>query len=116
MKPLILTCWPLHDFRQPNVADLAVFVYFKFAWGPLPSPDELAAYFDPLPSDDGPRSSHWSDFASRWNQSENRSYGYLALAEFCQLYEVVELWFDTRPQNQLELIWLLDSIPIPKAV
>jgi hypothetical protein len=108
MKPLILTCWPLRDFWQPNVADLAVFVYFKFAWGPLPSADELAAYFDPLPSDDGPRSSHWSDFASRWDQSENRSYGNLALAEFCQIYERVELWFDTRPQNQLELIWLLD--------
>jgi hypothetical protein len=109
MKPLILTGWLLPDFMRPNVADLAVFLYFKFAWGPLPSADELAAYFDPLPPDDVPRSgSHWSDFASRWNQSENRSYGYLALAEFCQLYEIVELWFDTRPQNQLELIWLLD--------
>jgi hypothetical protein len=108
MKPLILTCWPLQDFWQPDVADLAVFIYFRFAWGPLPSADELAAYFDPLPADDGPRFSHWSDFASHWNQSENRSYGNLALAEFCQLYETVELWFDTRPQNQLELIWLLD--------
>jgi hypothetical protein len=109
MKPLILTCYLLKDFMRPDVADLAVFVYFKFAWGPLPSTDELAAYFDPLPPDDGARSdSHWSDFASRWKQSENRDYGFLALAEFCQLYETVELWFDTRPQNQLELIWLLD--------
>jgi hypothetical protein len=109
MKPLILTCLLLPDFMQPNVADLAVFVYFNFAWGPLPSPDELAAYFDLLPPDDVPRSGpHWSNFASRWNQSENRDYGFLALAEFCQLYETVELWFDTRPQNQLELIWLLD--------
>src|SRR6202012_1118640 len=109
MKPLILTGWMLKDFMRPNVADLAIFVYFKFAWGPLPSTDELAAYFNPLPSDDGARSdAHWSDFASRWNQSENKDYGNLALAEFCQLYEIVELWVDTRPQNQLELIWLLD--------
>ena len=109
MKPLVLTCFLLKDFTQPNVADLAVFIYFQFAWGPLPSTDELAAYFDPLPPDDDPRSdAHWSDFASRWDQSENRSYGNFALAEFCQLYETVELWFDTRPQNQLELIWLLD--------
>jgi hypothetical protein len=32
----------------------------------------------------------------------------LSLAEFCQQYESVELWFDTRPEAQLQLIWLLD--------
>ena len=32
----------------------------------------------------------------------------LSLAEFCQHYETVELWFDTKPNAQLQLIWLLD--------
>jgi hypothetical protein len=74
MKPLVLTCFLLKDFTQPNVADLAVFIYFQFAWGPLPSTDELAAYFDPLPPDDDPRSdAHWSDFASRWNQRKTEA-------------------------------------------
>ncbi|KRQ99741.1 hypothetical protein CQ12_17095 [Bradyrhizobium jicamae] len=30
------------------------------------------------------------------------------MAEFCQQYETVELWFDVRPKAQLKLIWLLD--------
>jgi hypothetical protein len=30
------------------------------------------------------------------------------LAEFCQQYETVELWFDTGPNAQLLLVWLLD--------
>ncbi|MCP4617164.1 MAG: hypothetical protein GY844_12120 [Bradyrhizobium sp.] len=32
----------------------------------------------------------------------------LSLAEFCQYYETVELWFDLLPRAQLKLIWLLD--------
>ncbi len=30
------------------------------------------------------------------------------MAEFCQQYETVELWFDTSPEAQLQLIWLFD--------
>ena len=30
------------------------------------------------------------------------------MAEFCEQYEIVELWFDVRPKAQLKLIWLLD--------
>jgi len=30
------------------------------------------------------------------------------LAEFCEQYETVELWFDTQPDAQLCLVWLLD--------
>jgi hypothetical protein len=30
------------------------------------------------------------------------------LAEFCEQYETVELWFDIDPNAQLQLIWLLD--------
>ena len=32
----------------------------------------------------------------------------LWLIEFCQLYDTIELWFDPDPNDQLQLIWLLD--------
>jgi hypothetical protein len=75
----------------------------------LPSADELAAYLGPRTSDQDPgQGRHWSDFAASWGRSQNKIRRDLSLAAFCQCYETVELWFDTRPQAQLELIWLLD--------
>lgn len=107
MKPLILTGWLMPEFTEPKFTDLAVNFFFRFGWGPLPSPEELRAYLGPR-TPDVKRGEHWSDFASKWSQSENRSRRALGLAEFCQHYESVELWFDTRPNAQLQLIWLLD--------
>jgi hypothetical protein len=107
MTRLILTGWPIPEFTKPDFADLAVEFFFRFGWGRLPSPDELAAYLGPRTPDHAP-GHHWSDFASRWSQSENRNSRDLSLAEFCQQYETVELWFDTQPNAQLHLVWLLD--------
>jgi hypothetical protein len=106
MKPLILTGSLSPEFIKSDFADLAVDFPSRFVWGPLPSPDELATYLGPRTPDRPGR--HWSDFASRWDQSKNRSRGDLGLAEFCQQYETVELWFDTDPNAQLQLVWLLD--------
>jgi hypothetical protein len=107
MTRLILTGWPMSDFTKSDFADLAVDFAFHFVWGPLPSADELANYLGARTPDHGP-GRHWSDFAGRWGQSTNRSRKDLGLAEFCQHYETVELWFDTKPSAQLLLIWLLD--------
>ena len=107
MKRLILTSWLIPEFTKSDFADLAVDFFFRFVWGPLPSPDELATYLGPLAPDHTP-GRHWSDFAGRWGQSENRNRKALSLAEFCQQYETVELWFDTQPNAQLRLVWLLD--------
>ncbi|SDR88547.1 hypothetical protein [Bradyrhizobium canariense] len=110
MKPLVLTGWPIPGFIEADLGDLAVNFFFRFVWGQLPSPDELAAYFGPRTPDHGPSHGyHWSDFASRWERSKNEGLRDLSLAEFCQQYETVELWFDTRPNAQLQLIWLLDD-------
>ena len=108
MKPLILTSVRSRTSRRSDFADLAVDFFFRFVWGPLPSPDELAAYLGPRTPDHAELGDHWSDFAVSWSQSENRSSRDLGLAEFCQQYETVELWFDTSPNAQLQLIWLLD--------
>jgi len=107
MKPLILTGWMIPEFTKSEFADLAVDFLFRFGWGPLPSPDELATFLGPRTPDPTP-GRHWSDFASRWSQSKNKSCRDLSLAEFCQQYETVELWFDTQPNAQLQLVWLLD--------
>ena len=34
----------------------------------------------------------------------------MSLAEFCRPYESVELWFDSEPADQLQLIWLIDGL------
>jgi len=107
MKPLILTGQLAREFTEPEFADLAVDFFFRFGWGPLPSTGEFATYLGPRTSD-VLSGRHWSDFATKWSASKNRSHRDLSLAEFCQQYETVELWFDTQPNTQLKLIWLLD--------
>jgi hypothetical protein len=107
MRPLILTGWVIPEFIKSEFADLAVDFFFRFGWGALPSLDELATYLGPGTPDIKP-GDHWSDFASRWSQSKSGSGRDLSLAEFCQQYETVELWFDTQPNAQLKLVWLLD--------
>jgi hypothetical protein len=107
MKPLVLTGRLIREFTEPEFADLALSFFFRFGWGRLPSAEELATYLGPGTSDVTP-GHHWSDFASAWNRSINRSHRDLSLAEFCQQYETVELWFDTQPNAQLQLVWLLD--------
>ena len=51
---------------------------------------------------------HWSDLGTRGTRAKTGSHRDLSLAEFCQHYETVELWFDMQPNAQLKLIWLLD--------
>ena len=51
MKPLVLTGWLMPDFTETDLADLALNFFFRFVWGPLPSPDELAAYLGPRTAD-----------------------------------------------------------------
>jgi hypothetical protein len=108
MKPLVLTGWLTPDFIKNDFADLLLdLAFFDFVWGPQPSSDELAAHLGPrLASHD--EGTHWSDWGVHRKQSENRKHPDASLAEFCEQYETVELWFDVRPSAQLKLIWLLD--------
>ncbi len=116
MKPLVLTGWMIEDFIKSDFADLTVTFFHRFVWGPLPSAKELEAYLGPAAHDQDV-GTHWSDFATKWSLSENREHRDLGLAEFCQRYETVELWFDTRPFAQLQLAWLLDHFSShPKTV
>jgi hypothetical protein len=108
MKPLILTGYVMADFVKDGLADIALdLAFFRFIWGPQPSPDQVASYLGPR-SPDQRKGTHWSDWGAYWKQSENGKHRDLSLAEFCQQYETVELWFDMRPEAQLKLVWLLD--------
>jgi hypothetical protein len=106
MKRLILTSSSGLDLMHSDLAEVVIPFIFRFVWGPLPSPDELATYVAARSDKHGP-GEHWSDFAGRWPQ-DAKGRKHLSLVEFCQAYEVVELWFDPGPNDQLLLIWLLD--------
>src|SRR5882724_9092769 len=110
MKPLVLSNSPLPPFMRGGFADPALWLhFFRFSWGQPPSQDNLENHLGPRnPSHDSIGVMHWSDWGSRWKQSENREHRDLSLADFCQHYETVELWFNVRPEDQLKLIWLLD--------
>jgi hypothetical protein len=105
MKSLIPTGWPIYKFEEENLGDLQAVFFFHFTWGKLPSPAKLAAHLGSRTRDGHPRQGeHWSDFASRWGLSKAKRLRNLSLAKFCRRYESVELWFDTRPEAQLQLI------------
>ena len=106
MTCLILTSDSGFGLAASDVVDVVIPFSFRFVWGPLPSPDELAAYVAARSETHGP-GAHWSDFVGRCPQ-EAKGRKHLSLVEFCQAYEVVELWFDLDPNHQLLLIWLLD--------
>ena len=74
MKPLILTGWPMPDFvKYGSRRHRARLAFFRFVWGPQPSPDELASYLGPR-SPDQQRGAHWSDWVGYWNQQRKQKH------------------------------------------
>lgn len=109
MKRLILMGSPVLGLMRSNFAELVIFFSFRFVWGPLPSAAELAAYLSAR-SDKLASGAHWSDYTGRWPKSSPKGRRDLALADFCRPYEVIDLWFDPAPNDQLQLVWLLDYL------
>jgi hypothetical protein len=107
MTRLILTSLSGTELMLSDLADVVVIFSFRFVSGPLPSPDELATYVAAR-SDQHTAGTHWSTFSGRW-PADAEARKHLGLIEFCQLCETVELWFDPNPNDQLLLVWLLDT-------
>ncbi|WFU84096.1 hypothetical protein QA645_15530 [Bradyrhizobium sp. CIAT3101] len=107
MKRLILTGWGGgSELARSGLAEIVIPFHFQFAWGPLPSPEKLSAYFAAYTADLGP-AEHWSDWV-RWPRgTKGRK---LSLAEFCEPYDEIELWFAATARDQLQLVWLLDHL------
>lgn len=109
MKPLILTSLHGLDLKESGRADAVIAFTFKFAWGPLPAPDKLDEYLGPrLPKHE--RADQWSCFIVGRLPPGQKDRRHLSLVEFCRPYKSVELWFDSEPVDQLQLIWLLDGL------
>ena len=106
MTRLFLTGESGAPFMRSGLADLAIVFSSRFVWGPLPSPDELATYLGTR-SDRHAPGTHWSDFGGPWRPGIKARKD-LGLVEFCRHCETVELWFDPGPNDQLQLVWLLD--------
>ena len=115
MTRLILAGDSGPNLFRANLADLVVYFCSRFVWGPLPSADKLVSYLGARLPDYRP-ADHWSVYVGRWPAAIKPSKD-LGLLEFCLQFETVELWFDPAPNNQLQLIWLLDYFrPHPEVV
>jgi hypothetical protein len=108
MKPLILAGEYGIAFFRSDLADITVPFSFRFASSSLPALDELNTYVARRSDRHGP-GSHWSDYAGRWRKADADRKD-VGLFEFCESYKTVELWFDKRPNDQLQLIWMLDLL------
>jgi hypothetical protein len=106
MTRLILTSLSGSSLGNSGLADVAIPFTFRFVWGPLPSPDELATYLA-VRSDNQAPGTHWTDYVGRWPAAA-KAHKDFGLLEFCRHCETVELWFDPGPNDQLHLVWLLD--------
>ena len=106
MTRLILTSSSGYGLERTDLANVVIPFTFRLVGGPLPSPDELATYLAAGSDDLGP-GRHWSDFVDRRPLAIEAGRD-LGLLEFCRRCETIELWFDPDPNDQLQLVWLLD--------
>ena len=72
----------------------------------MPPPGELAFYLDELTENHEP-GYHWSTYTYRWH---DKRFLDDSLYDVCDVFETVELWFDPAPNDQLQLVWLLDLL------
>lgn len=115
MTRLILAGESGPNLFRTDLGDLVVYFPARFVWGPLPSAEKLASYLGARSPDHRP-GDHWLTYVGRWPAALKASKD-LGLLEFCLQFETVELWFDPAPNNQLQLIWLLDYLrPHPQVV
>lgn len=115
MKPLILGGEGGSNFEASGRTEAPVTFLFRFVDGKLPPPDELAFYVAAQTEQHGP-GGHWSVYTFRWHRQLD-SLKTLSLVEACRPFETVELWFDPAPNDQLQLVWLLDLLsPHPEVI
>ncbi|MBA2398634.1 MAG: hypothetical protein H0V72_08030 [Bradyrhizobium sp.] len=107
MKPLILAGQYGSNFEASGRTEAPVIFLFRFVDGKLPSPEELAFYVTAQTEQHGP--GHWSVYTFRWHRQHD-SLKALSLVEACRPFETVELWFDPAPNDQLQLVWMLDLL------
>jgi hypothetical protein len=110
VKRVILTSSSGVGLTYADRADMVVPLIFRFVSGPLPTSHHLETYLLGGSSVDNPEV-RWSDLVVRSAQS-GLAHKELGLVWFCEAFgvELIELWFDPSPNNQLQLIWILDYL------
>lgn len=110
MKRLILTSSSGAGLTYIGRANMVVPVIFRFVWGPLPTSHHLERYFTGRSYRDDPEA-QWSDLVPR-SPETGLAHKQLPLDWFCKAYgfDLIELWFDPRPNDQLQLVWSLDYL------
>ena len=110
MKRMILTSSSGVGLIYADRADMVVPLIFRFVSGPLPTSHRLDAFLDGRLNPGIPEVI-WADLVSRSPQT-GLAHKNVALVRFCEIYgvELIELWFDPSPNNQLQLIWILDYL------
>ncbi|PPQ19166.1 hypothetical protein CV770_11850 [Bradyrhizobium sp. AC87j1] len=108
MKRMILTSSSGAGLTYADRADMVVPLIFRFVSGPLPTSHHLEAYLK------GGRhigEVRWSDLVAR-SPEMGLAHKQLPLDWFCKAYgfDLIELWFDPRPNDQLQLVWILDYL------
>ncbi len=99
--------------KGAGLADIVIPLEPRLVWGPLPSDVELTAMLAARTTQK--LGGHWLDYVSQ--PIVKIGADDLGLIELCQRCETVELWMETKPNDQLVLIWLLDYLHAhPKAV
>jgi hypothetical protein len=107
---MILTSSSGVGLTYADRADMVVPLIFRFVSGPLPTSHHLDEFLDGRLNPGIPEVI-WADLVSRSPQT-GLAHKNVALVRFCEIYgvELIELWFDPSPNNQLQLIWILDYL------
>jgi hypothetical protein len=106
MKRLILTSTSYPSLLGLGVAGTVIQFPFRFIAQPLPTLAKLEAYLAAR-SDQG-WADHWWDWNRKIGPVRGRTPRQLAFIDYCEPFGLIELWFDRTPEDQLQLIWLLD--------
>lgn len=110
MKRMILTSPSGVGLTYADRADMVVPLIFRFVSGPLPTSHHLEQYLTGGYYRGDPEV-RWSDLVAR-SPETGLAHKELAFVKFCEAYgfDLIELWFDPRPNDQLQLIWMLDYL------
>ncbi|MBR0811760.1 hypothetical protein JQ544_09510 [Bradyrhizobium diazoefficiens] len=113
MKRVILTSSSGVSLALADRADLVIPFIYRFVSGPLPSAGHLNGYLAWRESRTWYDEMHWSDCVPvRYSLLLRRQDRAGALLWVCENYgvDVIELWFDSEPNSQLQLVWILDYL------
>jgi len=95
--------------RQSRLANVVLGFYLRFVWRKLPPEEQLLMGLERRSAKHGNSGDHWLDDSCRGSLDGfgTRDIGFF---ELCAKFDSIEIWVDSRPNDQLVLVWLLDLL------